>query len=144
MGRFLECSPQSGGGSMTLPSVFDQCKPRTEVLAGQLPDSIFAADLWEVVLKKPETHPDYLDPARFFAGTHPTENLKLLVKEIAERLAGVQEKSSVFRLETGFGGGKTHALIAAVHVAREGENLAKQLSDYKISKLPKPGPLHVP
>src|SRR5207249_682852 len=89
-------------GMPPLPSIFDQCKPRREVLAGQLPDSIFAADLWEVVLKKPETHPDYLDPARFFAGTHPTENLKLLVREVGERLAGVQEKSSVFRLETGF------------------------------------------
>ena len=37
-----------------LPSIFELCKPRQEVLAGQLPDSIFAADLWEVVLKKPE------------------------------------------------------------------------------------------
>src|SRR5262245_56882431 len=114
---------------MSLPSIFDQCKPRAEVLAGQLPDSIFAADLWEVVLKRSQTHPDDLDPVRFSAGTHPTENLKLLIKEIAERLAGVQEKTPVFRLETGFGGGKTHALIGAVHVAREGEKLAKQLTD---------------
>src|SRR5436309_4737043 len=65
----------------SLPSVFKQCSPRREVLASELPDSIFAADLWDVVCRKPGTHPDYLDPLRFFASTHPTENLKLLVKD---------------------------------------------------------------
>ena len=58
-------------------------------------------------------------------------------------MAGVQEKSSVFRLETGFGGGKTHAQIASVHVVREGDNLAQQLSDYQISELPKPDTVQV-
>ena len=29
----------------SLPSIFDQCKPRPEVLAGEFPDAIFAADL---------------------------------------------------------------------------------------------------
>ena len=42
----------------------------------------------------------------------------------------------IFRLETGFGGGKSHALIAAVHVAREGERLWEQLSDYGIDRFP--------
>src|SRR5438477_2644670 len=104
----------------SLPNVFQQCTPRAEVLAGELPDSIFAADLWDVVCRKPGTHADYLDPKRFFAGTHPTENLKLLVKDVTERLAGVGGGTAVYRLETGFGGGKTHSLIATVHAAREG------------------------
>ncbi|MBI3979572.1 MAG: hypothetical protein HY331_15425 [Chloroflexi bacterium] len=34
------------------------------------------------------------------------------------------------RLETGFGGGKTHGLIAAVHLAHEGTNLADALRAY--------------
>ena len=34
----------------------------------------------------PAFRPGYLDPGRFFAGTHPTENLKLLVKDVGERL----------------------------------------------------------
>ena len=99
------------------PSIFDLCKPRREVLAGE-PDAIFAADLWDVI--SGTAHKDYRDPVRFFTGTHPTENLKLLVKEVSERLAGVSGGTPIFRLETGFGGGKTHSLIAAVHVAREG------------------------
>jgi predicted AAA+ superfamily ATPase len=127
----------------SLPSIFQQCSPRPEVLAGELPDSIFAADLWDVVCRKPGTHPDYLDPLRFFASTHPTENLKLLVKDITERLAGVEGGTPVYRLETGFGGGKTHSLIAAVHAAREGEGLAERLRDYRISKFPALGNVKV-
>src|SRR4051794_11026584 len=126
-----------------LPTVFHQCTPRPEVLAGELPDSIFAADLWDVVCRKPGTHPDYLEPLRFFASTHPTENLKLLVKDVTERLAGVAGGTPVYRLETGFGGGKTHSLIAAVHVAREGEQLADQLSDFRIARFPAPGTVKV-
>ncbi len=123
------------------PSIFDLCKPRREVLAGELPDAIFAADLWDVIAGT--AHQDYRDPVRFFTGTHPTENLKLLVKEVAERLAGVSGGTPVFRLETGFGGGKTHSLIAAVHVAREGVQLATPLADYHIAQFPRPGAVRV-
>jgi predicted AAA+ superfamily ATPase len=125
----------------SLSSVFDQCQPRPEVLAGELPDAIFAADLWEVFCHR--AHADYQDPTRFFAGTHPTENLKLLMKDVAERLAGVEGGTPIFRLETGFGGGKSHALIATVHVAREGERLAERLLDYHIERFPEPGATRV-
>ena len=77
------------------PSIFDLCKPRREVLAGELPDAIFAADLWDVI--SGTAHRDYRDPVRFFTGTHPTENLKLLVKEVSERLAGVSGGTPIFR-----------------------------------------------
>ena len=126
-----------------MKTIFDTCTPRPEVLAGELPDSIFAADLWDVVCCKSGTHPDYLDPVRFFKGTYPTENIKLLVREVTERLAGVAGGTPVFRLETGFGGGKSHTEIAAVHVAREGERLADSLAGYGISKFPAPGTVKI-
>lgn len=56
---------------MSLPTIFDCCEPRREVLAGELPDAIFAADLWDVI--RGRAHPDYQDPLRFFEGTHPTD-----------------------------------------------------------------------
>lgn len=118
----------------TLPTVFDLCQPRAEILAGELPDSIFAADLWDVVRGK--AHADYLDPERFFDGTHPTENLKKLVKDVSERLAGIQGVTPFYKLETGFGGGKTHGLIAAVHAARHGAQLADKLRDYGVRRFP--------
>src|SRR3954454_22935738 len=106
---------------MPLPSIFDQCRPRPEILAGELPDALFAADLWEVIRKT--AHPDYQDFARFFGSTYATESLKYLLREVGARLSGAQGATPVFRLETGFGGGKTHALIASVHLAREGTRL---------------------
>src|SRR4030095_13863383 len=110
-----------------LPSLFLLCKPHREVLAGELPDAIFAADLWDVI--SGTAHKDYRDPVRFFSGTHPTENLKLLVKEVSERLAGVSGGTPIFRLETGFGGGKTHSPISAVHGRPRGGPLGAPHSD---------------
>jgi predicted AAA+ superfamily ATPase len=86
---------------MALPTVFDTCVTKPEVLASELPDAIFAADLWAVVTGN--AHQDYLDPNRFFAGTYPTDNLKVLVKDIVERLAGSEGATPIFKLETGFG-----------------------------------------
>lgn len=124
---------------MSLPSLFDRCLPRPEVLAGALPDAIFAADLWDVLQGR--AYRDYQDAPRFFAGTYATEHLRLLVKDVAERLAGEEGVSPLFRLETGFGGGKTHSLIATVHVAREGATLAPTLNNagFGIRRFPDPG-----
>ena len=131
-----------GGTEMpTLPLIFKQCKPRREILAGELPDAIFAADLWDVITGN--AHKDYQDPSSFFAGTHPTENLKLLVRDVCERMAGMEGSNPVYRLETGFGGGKTHGLIAAVHVSQKGSQLANTLEGYGIKKYPNPGEVRV-
>lgn len=121
----------------SLPSIFETCIPRPEILAGTLPDAIFAADLWDVLTDR--AHQDYADPRRFFAGTYPTDNLKLLLKDVAERLSGVEGGNPVFRLETGFGGGKTHSLIGATHLAKHGAELASSLEDWGIRSLPAPG-----
>jgi predicted AAA+ superfamily ATPase len=122
---------------MPLPTIFDTCHPRPEVLAGDLPDAIFVADLWEVI--KGRAQPDYQDPRPFFANSHPAGSLAFLLTEVAGRLAGRGGGVPVFRLETGFGGGKTHSLIAAVHVAHEGANLATELSEYNVAYLPAAG-----
>src|SRR2546425_5747945 len=81
----------------------------------------------------------YQQPTKFFDGTYPTESLKFLVKDVAERLAGVEGGTPVFRLETGFGGGKTHSLIALVHVAREGDRIAELVAAYGITHFPSSG-----
>ncbi len=126
---------------MTLPTIFQLCRPRPEILAGELPDSIFAADIWDVVHN--QAHPDYQDPVRFFQNTYPTENLKILVKDVVERMAGVEGIVSVLRLDTGFGGGKTHGEIAATHAARHGIQLAHLLADYNITRFPEPDEVRV-
>ena len=102
---------------MTVPTVFETCRPRADVLAGAVSDAEFAADLASVVGGGgPE---EYRDPMRFFRNTHPTRGLKTLLGNVCRRLSGAGgEAAAIFRLDTSYGGGKTHALIALAHAAR--------------------------
>ncbi len=96
--------------------IFKTCDPRPEVLTGELKDDIFAARLMDVILGKAEDV--YQKPAVFFENTYPTQGLKDLAVEVFGRLTGKRPaNNSVVRLETAFGGGKTHNLIALYHVA---------------------------
>jgi len=97
-------------------NIFDNCTPRSEVRSGELRDEQFAARLKDVVDEHAE--PVYGVPERFFDNTYVTEGLRTLVREVFGRLSGTQATSSPFiRLETSFGGGKTHNLIALYHLA---------------------------
>lgn len=91
--------------------------PRRDVLAGELTESRFAAGLEDVVAG---TAADtYGDPRVFYAQTYPSEGLRILLNEALGRLFGTRpDAASVLRLETNFGGGKTHNLIALFHAAR--------------------------
>ena len=102
---------------MKPPLVFETCHPRPDILSGSLTDADFAADLASVVAGRAST--EYLDPARFFADTYPTRGLKSLLANVFHRLAGTGgEVAAIFRLDTSYGGGKTHGLIALTHAAR--------------------------
>lgn len=102
---------------MTCPSIFDVCTPRKDVLDGTFTEADFAADLASVLSGTASA--EYRDPARFFAQTYPTEGLKTLLSSVCGRLAGDGTSlSPIFRLDTTYGGGKTHALIALAHAAR--------------------------
>jgi len=99
---------------MTLPTIFDLCEPRQDVLLGTISESDFAADLAQVL--RGDAPKEYLDPIRFFANTHPTRGLKDLLRNVCLRLTGnPHQVASIFRLDTNYGGGKTHALIALTH-----------------------------
>ncbi|MGD9971826.1 MAG: ATP-binding protein [Desulfatirhabdiaceae bacterium] len=102
---------------MTIPSLFDICIPREDVQKGSITESDFAADLAQVL--RGDASEEYRNPARFFANTHPTRGLKDLMWNVCHRLNGSsQQAASIFRLDTNYGGGKTHALIALAHAAR--------------------------
>lgn len=98
-------------------TIFEACEPRPEVLTGELREEIFAARLRDVVEGKAELV--YQDPSVFFENTYPTEGLRLLLGEALGRLTGINPaNNAIIRLETAFGGGKTHNLIALYHAAR--------------------------
>src|ERR1035437_5575605 len=101
---------------MSLPTVFDTCEPREDVLKGTIADADFAADLAKVI--RGIASDDYQKPDRFFSNTYPTEGLKNLLRNVLARLTGEgSAAAAIFRLDTSYGGGKTHALIALTHAA---------------------------
>ena len=81
----------------------------------------FAADLHDVMLQRGK-RPIYEDPAKFFALTFPTVNLRQLTKDVVLRLKGKNQKA-VRQLELTYGGGKTHTLITLFHLARDPKKL---------------------
>ena len=99
-----------------MKTLFELCVPRADVLAGSSRDSDFAADLAQVINgTAPE---EYKDPKVFFSNTYPTQGLKRLLENIALRFKDQGgAASSIFRLDTQYGGGKTHSLIALLHLA---------------------------
>ena len=90
--------------------------PHRDILEGRLTMEVFAADLWEVFRG---TAPDeYKDPTQFFQKTYQTDGLKNLLSIVEGRLNG-RGGDPVIQIQTPFGGGKTHALIAMYHKASE-------------------------
>ena len=101
---------------MTVPTIFETCRPRQDILTGAITESDFAADLALVVGGRAGS--DYPDPVCFFADTYPTRGLKNLLANVCRRLPGAGgEVAAIFRLDTSHGGGKTHGLIALAHAA---------------------------
>ena len=101
---------------MNVPTIFETCRPREDILAGAITESDFAADLASVASGRAGAN--YRDPVRFFADTYPTRGLKSLLANVCQRLAGTGgEVAAIFRLDTSYGGGKTHGLIALAHAA---------------------------
>jgi predicted AAA+ superfamily ATPase len=101
---------------MNLPTVFETCEPREDVLTGTIAEADFAADLAKVI--RGNASDDYQIPARFFANTYPTAGLKNLLRNVLARLTGDPSAAAcIFRLDTSYGAGKTHGLIALTHAA---------------------------
>src|SRR4029077_17768827 len=100
-----------------LQTIFETCRPRADVEAGTTKDEQFAADLAQVV--NGTAAKKYSNPAFFFRHSYPTRGMRELLKAVLTRLSGRGgEIASIIRLDTQYGGGKTHGLIALVHTVR--------------------------
>jgi predicted AAA+ superfamily ATPase len=96
-------------------SLLTACTPRTEVLEGELDDAIFAASLVDLV--GGTAKPVYGDARTFFANTHPAAQLRDTARRVFLHLTDASQGGAFIRLSTGFGGGKTHALMTLWHLA---------------------------
>jgi len=90
--------------------------PHEDILKHRLSMDVFAADLGEVI--RGEGHIEYKDSEIFFDKTYLTEGLSNLLDVVKIRVEA-KGGDSVLQLQTPFGGGKTHSLIAMYHKAEE-------------------------
>ncbi|MCU0753612.1 MAG: DUF499 domain-containing protein [Xanthomonadales bacterium] len=97
--------------------------PHEDVLKGTFQQAEFAADLSRVHAGTATA--EYQNPALFFERTFITEGMRLLLDSVVRRLAG-RGGDPVIQLQTAFGGGKTHTMLAVYHLAR-GEQPASAL-----------------
>ena len=87
--------------------------PHKDVASGRYQQAEFAADLWQVHLG--EGSDEYRRPVQFFRRTYLTQSLNQLLIGAVQRLAG-QGGDPVVQLQTNFGGGKTHSMLALYHL----------------------------
>jgi len=89
--------------------------PHDDITAGNYNASQYAANLYDVANGNP-TSVEYSNPIEFFDRTYVTEGLSDLLARAVRRMSGDMNASPVVNLQTNFGGGKTHSLLALYHL----------------------------
>jgi hypothetical protein len=112
--RRQTAQPIEGMPSANLKPWREVVMPHRDVATGQYQQAEFAADLHQVW--RDEAEDEYGKPDEFFRRTFLTDGLRDLLLNAARRLRG-EGGDPVVQLQTNFGGGKTHSLIALYHLA---------------------------
>lgn len=124
---------------MTLKPWREIAVPHEDVLKGIFQQAEFAADLSRV--HDGTATPEYQNPTLFYQRTFITEGMRLLLGSVVKRLSG-QGGDPVIQLQTAFGGGKTHTMLAVYHLAqgkapaRDLHGISPILDSAGISELP--------
>lgn len=100
---------------MTLKPWREIAEPHSDVREGKFQQAEFAADLSRVHART--ANEEYQNPVLFFQRTFITEGMRLLLDSVVKRLAG-KGGDPVIQLQTAFGGGKTHTMLAVYHLAK--------------------------
>lgn len=112
--------------------------PHKDVASGRYQQAEFAADLWQVHIG--EGSDEYRKPVEFFRRTYLTDSLRKMLVGAVQRLAGTGG-DPVVQLQTNFGGGKTHSMLALYHLVSgtapsELLGVDAVLKEAAVSKLP--------
>lgn len=114
--------------------------PHEDVLKGTFQQAEFAADLSRVHAGTATS--EYQNPSLFFQRTFITEGMRLLLDSVVKRLSG-KGGDPVIQLQTAFGGGKTHTMLAVYHMAKgelpasDLQGVAAILDAAQITELPR-------
>ena len=106
--EIVEGTPTSG-----LPAWREVVTPHPDVASGSFAQAEFAADLSQVL--RGEAADEYGNPKEFFRRTFLTDGLSSLLTGAADRLSN-KGGDPVIELQTNFGGGKTHSMLALYHM----------------------------
>lgn len=109
--RLVEISVDTVSGLLPWREVVE---PHQDVATGEFLQAEFAADLGKVHAGSAPS--EYLNPQEFFSRTYLTDGLSALLIGAAKRLSGTGG-DPVVDLQTNFGGGKTHSMLALYHMA---------------------------
>jgi hypothetical protein len=113
--------------------------PHADVATGRYSEAEFAADLAQV--DQGTASAEYNDPVEFYRRTFLTDGLRKLLTGAMRRLSR-QGGDPVVELQTNFGGGKTHSMLALYHMAGHGEpgalnGLDQLMAEAGVAALPK-------
>jgi len=93
-------------------SWYDIVLPHSMIISGHMKENLFVADLGNTI--QGTAPKEYADPLLFFQQTFLSNGLIRLLNTVQTKLCtGIG--SGIIKLQTPFGGGKTHALIAIYH-----------------------------
>ena len=101
------------GGAAGLKPWREVVFPHDDVATGRLQQAEFAANLGKV--HRGEGPAEYVNPIEFYRRTYLTEGLRDLLSQAALRVTG-SGGPPVVDLQTQFGGGKTHSMLALYHL----------------------------
>ena len=109
--RLVGISVDTVGGLLPWREVVE---PHQDVATGEFLQAEFAADLGKVHAGSAPS--EYGNPREFFDRTYLTDGLGALLVGAAKKLSGTGG-DPVVELQTNFGGGKTHSMLALYHMA---------------------------
>lgn len=113
--------------------------PHKDVIDGKYQQAEFAADLDQVQRGKGSA--EYTHPVEFYRRTFITDGLRELLRNALQRFNG-QGGEPVIELQTNFGGGKTHSMLALYHLCSDTSladlpGLDEVCSELGINEVPK-------
>lgn len=111
--RRISATEVKTGASMELRPWREVVTPHPDVASGRFTQAEFAADLWQVHLG--EGADEYRDAREFFRRTYLTQSLRQLLENSIQRIVH-NDGDPVVQLQTNFGGGKTHSMLALFHL----------------------------
>ena len=124
---------QAGRNTAGLKPWREVIRPNQDVAQGSYQQAEFMADLQQVYDGR-AVSTQYGNPVSFFEHTYITPGIRALLVNAVKRLNG-GGGDPVIQTKTGFGGGKTHSLIALFHLVRNAGALLdpQESGDYSVA-----------